>query len=75
MDVEKEVPRLIEAVRKNGQVIQVEVIVPWKPMNCDVCHAFGHTSGSCPNKKSKPAVHVWKPKQKEKMIMESSDLG
>ncbi|XVF71896.1 hypothetical protein PTKIN_Ptkin12aG0077100 [Pterospermum kingtungense] len=54
VDMEKKIPRFIEAVRKNGKVALVEIIVPWKPAKCDECKEFGHSTNSCPLKQQQP---------------------
>lgn len=51
IDVEKEVPRFIEVVRKNGGLAEVEVVIPWMPVKCAECKVFGHSSKFVPKSK------------------------
>ncbi|XVF84423.1 hypothetical protein PTKIN_Ptkin17bG0035800 [Pterospermum kingtungense] len=62
MDMEKEVPRYIEAVRRNGKIAMIEIEVPWKPIRCEECKEFGPAIKECPHKQLKAIKQIWKPK-------------
>ncbi|XVF73944.1 hypothetical protein PTKIN_Ptkin13bG0021600 [Pterospermum kingtungense] len=67
MDIRKEVPMFIEAVRKNGQVVSIEVEVPWMPEKCKDCKGIGHSTKSY-SRKVKPVTKVWRPKKKDEVF-------
>lgn len=68
IDVDKEIPRFINVMRKNRYIAEVEVIVPVMPVKCAECKVFGHSPRVCQGKKvneAKPiskSVKSWKEK-------------
>ncbi|XVF80798.1 hypothetical protein PTKIN_Ptkin15bG0104400 [Pterospermum kingtungense] len=62
LDLNKKIPKFIDAIRRNGQVASVKVVVPSLPARCKECLNLGHIAKACLNKPIKPINKVWKPK-------------
>ncbi|XVF72304.1 hypothetical protein PTKIN_Ptkin12aG0110100 [Pterospermum kingtungense] len=58
LDVNKEIPGFIEAVRRNGSIVTVEVVVPWLPAKCEECQVFGHSAKACSKKSVRPVTQI-----------------
>lgn len=52
-------PRVVEFVRQNGEIVEIQVDYPWVPPTCAHCKELGHISRNClllpaPAKKDPP---------------------
>lgn len=60
-------PDHIKIKNEKGVLIQQEVVYEWKPVQCNVCHIFGHEDSHCrkkPQQKQKQQL-VWRPKSNQ----------
>ncbi|CAH2053188.1 unnamed protein product, partial [Thlaspi arvense] len=47
VNLTKELPRVVEFVRQNGEVAEVLVDYPWLPPSCSHCKELGHVMRNC----------------------------
>ncbi|KAJ4909188.1 proline-rich protein 36-like [Raphanus sativus] len=60
VDLTKPLPNVVEFMRENGEVVEVQVSYPWVPPTCSHCKELGHVSRNClllppPSKTDLPA--------------------
>ncbi|KAJ4907439.1 proline-rich protein 36-like [Raphanus sativus] len=47
VDLTKPLPSVVEFIRENGEVVEVQVAYPWVPPTCSHCKELGHVSRNC----------------------------
>ena len=74
IDVSTDIPRFIEVRRRNGELINISVEVPWWPQKCTKCCIYGHVDRNCPKKIKVPAAKVWVPKTLEQIVESATEI-
>ncbi|KAI8550471.1 hypothetical protein RHMOL_Rhmol06G0109100 [Rhododendron molle] len=50
VDCSSPLPTSFDLKHANGDVVEIKIHYPWKPMVCSDCMVFGHGSSNCPKK-------------------------
>ena len=84
VNVTKPIPQKIIVMHPNGRTFMQDVVMEWKPLNCDKCQKIGHQCQAAKKeeqpKKSRPwkkVTQTWQykgPIQQHEKIMETRQI-
>lgn len=67
VDISSTLPSSFDLKFANGDIVEIRVLYPWKPIRCSDCQIFGHVNSACPKKAppneqgaAKPPVYLGK---------------